>query len=626
MTRSLARYAVRNESVVVVPTHEPHNENGTHRAPARERPPSRKATVARRSFSEGASGAQGPRERPSRGVGRSPTLVGLTAGCVIAAAALGAACTAPPGSPPAARSSRYEDLVALFVDWRAFHKPKLANGVPDYTTAAMTAQQRELPAYQRRLAAIDPTGWPVDRQVDWHLVRAEMNGLDFDHRVLKPWATNPAFYVTVFADQSDQPAREGPFAFGAVEMWSYAFPLPPDQAERLDAGIRAIPALLEQARTNLTGTGRDLWVFGTASIKQQSATLVQLASRVADAGGNLRADVQRAKEATDRFAAWLDGQAPSKMGPSGVGTENYNWYLKHVQLVPYTWQDEVTLMERELARAHAFLALEERRNAKLPAQVPVASAEEHSRRFNAAVTEYMAFLREHDILTIRDDMDPALRARIGRFSPGPREFFTEVDYRDPEVMRTHGYHWFDLARMDHDPHRDPIRRGPLLYNIFNTRTEGHATGWEEMMLQAGMFDARPRSRELIYVLLGQRAARALGDLRMHANHVTLEQAAQFASANTPRGWLRLDANTVRREQHLYLQQPAYGTSYLTGKIQIEALLAARRRQLGDAFSMKRFMDEFDAAGLIPASLLRWELTGEPPDDVARMLGEPAARR
>jgi hypothetical protein len=28
--------------------------------------------------------------------------------------------------------------------------------------------------------------------------------------------------------------------------------------------------------------------------------------------------------------------------------------------------------------------------------------------------------------------------------------------------------------------------------------------------------------------------------------------------------------------------------------------------------MKRFMDEFNAAGLIPASLIRWELTGRQP--------------
>src|SRR5690606_5091694 len=129
---------------------------------------------------------------------------------------------------------------------------------------------------------------------------------------------------------------------------------------------------------------------------------------------------------------------------------------------------------------------------------------------------------------------PALRARVGRFRPGPREFFTEVNHRDPLVMRTHDYHWFDLARLEAEPHPDPVRRGPLLYNIFITRTEGLATGWEEMMLQAGLFDEQPRSRELVYVLLAQRAARALGDLRMHANEFTLEEAAQFASANTPR--------------------------------------------------------------------------------------------
>jgi uncharacterized protein (DUF885 family) len=140
-----------------------------------------------------------------------------------------------------------------------------------------------------------------------------------------------------------------------------------------------------------------------------------------------------------------------------------------------------------------------------------------------------------------------------------------------------------------------------------------------MMMHAGMFDARPRTRELIWVLLAERAARALGDLRMHANEYTLEEAARFASANTPRGWLSLDGNLVRGEQHLYLQQPGYGTSYVIGKIEVEKLLAARKRQLGESFVLSDFMERFDAAGLIPASLLRWELTGDLPDDVRRML-------
>jgi uncharacterized protein (DUF885 family) len=179
-------------------------------------------------------------------------------------------------------------------------------------------------------------------------------------------------------------------------------------------------------------------------------------------------------------------------------------------------------------------------------------------------------------------------------------------------MRTHGFHWFDLAYMKNTPHASPIRRDPLLYNIFVTRTEGHATGWEEMMLQAGMFDGSPRTRELIYILLEQRAARAMGDLRMHAGLATLEEAAAFTAANVSRNYLRLDGKLVRFEQFLYLQQPGYGTSYVIGKVQIEALLAARKRQLGDRFSMREFMDTFTAAGLIPQSLLAWEMTGEMP--------------
>jgi uncharacterized protein (DUF885 family) len=56
-----------------------------------------------------------------------------------------------------------------------------------------------------------------------------------------------------------------------------------------------------------------------------------------------------------------------------------------------------------------------------------------------------------------------------------------------------------------------------------------------------------------------------------------------------------------------------------GKVETDRLIAARRRQLGDAFTMQRFMDEFTAAGLVPISLLRWELTGEMPPEVRWML-------
>lgn len=521
----------------------------------------------------------------------------------------------------------YADLVALFKEWRAFQRPKLVEGVPDYTAASMAAQHRELAGFERRLMAIDSSSWPIPRQADYHIVRAEMNGLDFDHRIIRPWANDPAFYVTVFPSESDQPAREGNYAYGGVELWKYEFPLTAEGISEIGAGLRAIPGLLEQARRNLVGNKRDLWVHGAGSIRQQGVVLGRFATRLTDEkAAVLRTDVEQARKATDAFADWLEQQASSKKAPSGIGIDNYDWYLRNVSLLPYTWRDEVTLMERELARALSSLALEEQRNAGLSPATPIEDAAEYTRRAQAAVTDYMAFLQDRQIMTIRDYMDPALRAHVGTYSPAPREFFGEVDHHDPQVMRTHGYHWFDKARMARDPHSSPIRRGPLLYNIFISRTEGHATGWEEMMLNAGMFDARPRSRELIDILLAQRAARALGDLRMHANQATLEEAARFTSEHTPRGWLSLEGRLVRSEQHLYLRQPTYGTSYVIGKIQIERLLGDRRRQLGTAFTMKRFMDEFDAAGLIPISLVRWELTGELSPDLKDVLASVAPRR
>ena len=518
-----------------------------------------------------------------------------------------------------ATSTSYDDLVALFEEWREFEKPEFVDGVPDYTAEAMATQHRELAGYQQRLVAIDPSGWPVSQQVDHHLVRAEMNGLDFDHRVRKPWVQNPAFYTQIFSAQSDVPAHEGPVIHGWIDLWTYEYPLSEADAAELAARIVTVAPLLEQARTNLVGNARDLWVMGIRSMERQSADLKDLASQVAGQSDELEEGIVAAREATDQFREWLESEADSKTGSSGVGTDNYTWYLQNVHLVPYTWEQQETLMLRELARSHASLRLEEHRNRKLPEQIRIASAEAYDRRFNDAVTEYMKFLEEEEIISVRDYEDAALRARIGRFSPadGLRGFFSEVSYRDPLTMRTHGHHWFDLARMDLEPHPSLIRRVPSLSNIYDARSEGIATAMEEMMMHAGLFDDRPRSRELIWILLVQRAARALGGLRMHSNEYTIDEAAQFAAKWTPRGWMPEDSDTVYGEQHLYLQQPGYGTSYLIGKIEIDMLMAERALQLGDDFTLKRFMDEFHAAGVIPVSLVRWELAGYD-DQITRM--------
>jgi hypothetical protein len=269
------------------------------------------------------------------------------------------------------------------------------------------------------------------------------------------------------------------------------------------------------------------------------------------------------------------------------------------------------------------LKLEEHRNRNLPRQTRIASREEYDRLLNQAVDEYVAFLGDNDILTMRDYMAPALRERIGSFQPvGSEEewrgFFSEISYRDPLTMRTHGHHWFDLAMMAEEPHPSPIRATPTLYNIWDSRAEGTATGMEEWMMNAGLFDHNPRSRELIYILVAQRAARAISGLLLHSNEYTMDDAVKFAAEWTPRGYMPEDSGTVWGEQFFYLQQPYYGASYLGGKHQIEEFMRERAAELGEEYSIKRFMDEMEASGLIPFSLIRWEITGRD-DQIRKML-------
>jgi uncharacterized protein (DUF885 family) len=540
--------------------------------------------------------------------------------------------TSPPGeeasepaTPGAATSaSSHADLIAFFHEWREFQAPKRIDGVPDYSADAMAAQHRELADYQARLAAFDTTGWSVAEQIDVHVIRAEMNGLDFDHRVLRPWARNPAFYMMIFTAQSDVPAHEGPVVHGWIDTWTYDYPLAPGDAAELAMRFGTIPALLDQARTNLVEDARDLWRGGIRSMQGQIRDLTSYAARVEGISAELDEALHAATQATEEFLAWLEAEAPSKTGPSGVGIDSYNWYLKNVHLVPYTWADLMGIHRRALARSQSALKLEEHRNRNLPRQTRISSAAEYDRLFNQAVDDYVAFLGDNEILTMRDYMAPALRERIGRFQPVQtdddlRGFFSEVSYRDPLTMRTHGHHWFDLAMMAEEPHPSPIRATPTLYNIWDSRAEGTATGMEEWMMNAGLFDANPRSRELIYILVAQRAARGISGLLLHANEFLMEDAAKFAADGTPRGYMPEDSNTVLGEQYFYLQQPYYGASYLGGKHQIEQFMAERIADLGDAYSIKRFMDEMEASGLIPMSLIRWEITGRD-DQIRDMTG------
>jgi hypothetical protein len=509
----------------------------------------------------------------------------------------------------------FTKLETLFQEWRSFENPPLYNSAPDYRAATFTTRNTAFSVIKEQLTAMNIGQWPVAKQIDWHIARAEMNGYDFNQRILKPWERDPAFYKTIWTSRSDVPAHEGPTHHAILEVWQYDFPLSKEKRAQFLAELMVIPSLNAQAKINLTGNAKDLWITGIRDIKTQISDLENLKNK--SGIGKDRQVIKAINEAiiaTEDLINWLEEQAPIKTGPSGIGKDNYTWYQQNVHLVPMTWEDEVLLLKRELTRAWTGLKLEEHRNRNLPPLTDADGPEAYKLLNEKAANSLLDFLEEEDIVTVKDYFDPALKAHYGEFVPKEkRNFFWITAHYDPRPLFSHFYHWFELARMDNEPNESSIRKDALLYNIFDSRNEGMATAVEELFMQAGLYDDSPRVREIVYIMIAQRAARGLGSLYAHANEMTMEEAGKIHSDYTPRGWMKTEKELLIFEQHLYLRQPGYGTSYITGKYLVEQALAEYARKLekeGTEFELKSFFDGLNRIGNIPITLGQWELTGD----------------
>jgi hypothetical protein len=537
----------------------------------------------------------------------------------------------PALATPATAASGHAQLVKLFADWRAFNHPAIVRGRPDYSAAAMSAKAARLPAFRRRLAAIDRTGWSATQRGDYRLVEAEMNGLDFFLRVLRPWSRDPGFYQTIFVEMSDVPAHEGPSAEPNIDLYNFTYPLSPADDARLTELLGAVPAILADAKANLADSqAHDLWAYGDRAFLEQAEALAALEAgtlMMNDVGGKrqatvegatpaLRSAVHEARRASEEFARWIKAEAPRRRGRSGVGKANYDWYLKHVLLSPWTFDQQATLLQRELDRSLASLRLEEVRNRGVPPITEITDPAEYRRFAEARTAKLYALLVGSGFIPDRPYYRAALAAQTGNYvAPADRNFFTHVTALDPLPLLSHQTHWIELARLRHEPHPSVIRQQAPLFNIFEDRSEGFATATEEVVMHAGLYDDIPHGRELVWVMLANRAARGLASLRVQANEIGLAQAGRFHAEWTPRGWSDATSRLVGFEQLLYLRQPGYGPSYIVGKAQLDHLLALASHRADAEHRPFVARDAFAAilaSGIVPPALIEDEAAAATP--------------
>jgi hypothetical protein len=526
---------------------------------------------------------------------------------------------APPSETPA---SSYQQLAILFTDWRAFNHPAIVNGRPDYSAAAMAKKAEGLADFRTRLKAIDTNSWSTEQKNDYRVVEAEMNGLDFFVRILKPWQRDPGFYATVFPEMSDVPAHEGPSAEPNIDLFAYKFPLSPADDAKLTELLGAIPTLLADAKGNLAGSAaHDLWAYGDQAFAGQADFLAQWQKGVLqlrDLGGTrkisldgtspaLKAAVEKARVASADFAAYVKAEAPKRQGPSGVGKANYDWWLKNVMLSPLTYDQQVGLLERELDRSLASLRLEEARNRDQPPITPIDDPAAYAAMSRAHAEKLYRLWVDTGTIADKPYAHDALLAQAPTYVPlADRNFFSHVTALDPLPLSSHEFHWIDLAKLARETQPTQVRSLRPLFNMYADRSEGFATAMEEIAMQEGVYDDEPHGRELVWAMLANRAARGLASLRVQNNEMTLEEAGKFHAGWTPRGWSDAKSKLVGFEQLLYLRQPGYGPSYVVGKSQLDNLIARASHQAeasGKPFNLQRTFAAIWASGIVPPSVI-----------------------
>ena len=522
---------------------------------------------------------------------------------------------------PVAISSDYENLVSLFREFRAYQQGDSDNiqsysqsgwilsgldDSPDFSASAMAEQFGQLRVFQERLASIDHANWPIEQQADYHLVRAEMNGYEFQHRVLSPWSKDPGFYNDVIA------------TLGEVSE----LPLQENEIADLQSKIGSIPELVEQAKTNLNDLSliaADLATLAILSLGDTRSSFESLAQDLAVHHPELVADVGTALAAIDDYEDWIRANENRMTGSAGVGRDNYNWLLRNVYLFPYTWDDIRTIVELEDNRVIAFQRLEENRNRDVPALRPVQSQAEYRESIEEAVDHIMSFLHVGEIFTMEDYLVPDDYYET-RFSgkgymlddpwPETHDYFFNFSHREAVMENTHelvGHH-FDLLRARRDDR--VIRGGERPYKISTARDEGLAFALEELLMHAGYLDGRnPHGREIAYEQAAFRTVRALSDIYMHSGDWSLDEATRFCIDNAPHGELLEGSHHLWFELDTTLRGVGHHMLMVMGKVQFMKLMRDRANQLGDDFNLRDFLDEVYASGQIPWSLIRWEMTG-----------------
>lgn len=532
----------------------------------------------------------------------------------------------------AASADPLDDLGRDFWVWRAATQPssgddipridRPAGWLPDWSPAAVAARRVALAGFVRRHDGIDASGWPAARQVDYRLIGSAIARVTWELDGAPAWRRDPAFYIQQ--------------ALGPV--FDVLLPPPPLSQSRADlvlSRLGHVTRTVDHAKVNLDDARAPfarLAIDTLGDIESRMATLArELEIAVPSHRGRFGGPAAAAAASLVGFRRWLEARVDGMPTDTTVGREAYVRFLREVALVPFTPEEIIAMGRQEWERAVAFEALEQGRNRALPELPIFANAQT---QVTAAAFQEQAirlFLEHHGLLTVpgwlqhyrnlllppylaplaflgvTDDLTgPSRLSEDGyAYIRAPRPdlpYFYLSTARDPRPIIVHEGvpgHYMQLALSW--AHENPIRR----HYYDSGANEGLGFYAEEMMLQAGLWQDSPRSREIIYNFARLRALRVEVDVKLATGLFTIPQAAEYLEKTVP-----MDAATALEEAASFAAGPGQAITYQIGKLQVTSLLADARRAQGPAFSLRAFHDYVWKNGNVPWSLVRWELLND----------------
>ena len=529
-----------------------------------------------------------------------------------------------------AQADSLETLGNDFWAWRAKYAPFTADdvnrmerpgGTRDWSRASIDRRRKDLAGFEARWKKLNPARWPIPKQVDYKLIGSALSRVRWELEVNPRWKRDPNFYI----EQTLTALAE-----------ALTVPAPYDEARRREilTRIENIPSTLQQGLENLDNPPApfaSVAVHDLDGIRERlhkmAGALVASTNLMQD---NLNSATDRAADTLEEFQQQLKDKLPKLPQQTALGRGGYIWFLRNVALMPFTPEELLAMGRQEWNRAVAFEAFEKNRNKDVPPLKIATDINSWIKDVAAKELQIRKFLEERGILTVPDWVQhytlrptPEYLTALGftetddftspsrlkencvRYVPEPSQklgYFWRATAVDPRPITVHEGipgHYFQLClSWKHD---DPIRR----HYYDSGANEGIGFYAEQMMLQAGLFDDSPHTREIIYNFMRLRALRVEVDVKLALGEFTLDQAAKYLQEKVP-----MDEQTARQEAIAFSTGPGGAMTYQIGKLQILKFLADARMRQGEKFNLRAFHDFVWKNGNVPIALQEWEYLGD----------------